>query len=89
MAMTVPPVRKAMGWKPADRIPTTFPGEFGSGRAGTDGRDRKSIGGCKLHGSLDRLSLGCKLPIVPRSCRQYAGLTIQCPSTNLIAVTLT
>jgi hypothetical protein len=25
MVVTVPPIRKRMGWKPADRIPTTFP----------------------------------------------------------------
>ena len=28
MAMTVPPIRKSMGWKPADRIPTTFPRQY-------------------------------------------------------------
>lgn len=27
MAMTVPPIRKSLGWKPAERIPTTFPRE--------------------------------------------------------------
>ncbi|KAI9635525.1 uncharacterized protein MKK02DRAFT_44215 [Dioszegia hungarica] len=25
MVMTVPPIRKSMGWKPAERVPTTFP----------------------------------------------------------------
>lgn len=25
MVVTVPPIRKSMGWKPAERIPTTFP----------------------------------------------------------------
>ncbi|KAH8089119.1 hypothetical protein HD553DRAFT_339323 [Filobasidium floriforme] len=25
MALTVPPIRKSMGWKPSERIPTTFP----------------------------------------------------------------
>lgn len=30
LALTVPPVRKSMGWKPAERIPTTFPREYRS-----------------------------------------------------------
>jgi hypothetical protein len=25
MVLTVPPIRKSFGWKPAERIPTTFP----------------------------------------------------------------
>ncbi|KAH8105407.1 hypothetical protein BXZ70DRAFT_524200 [Cristinia sonorae] len=25
LVITVPPVRKSMGWKPADRVPTTYP----------------------------------------------------------------
>lgn len=28
MVMTVPPIRKSMGWKPAERVPTTFPCKF-------------------------------------------------------------
>jgi hypothetical protein len=28
MALTVPPIRKSMGWKPAERIPTTFPRQY-------------------------------------------------------------
>lgn len=39
MVLTVPPIRKSFGWKPAERIPTTFPCklislelEVGSGR---------------------------------------------------------
>ena len=30
MVLTVPPIRKSFGWKPAERIPTTFPCEFKS-----------------------------------------------------------
>lgn len=25
MVLTVPPIRKSFGWRPAERIPTTFP----------------------------------------------------------------
>jgi hypothetical protein len=25
MALAVPPIRKSMGWKPAERVPTTYP----------------------------------------------------------------
>ncbi|EIW68681.1 hypothetical protein TREMEDRAFT_32065 [Tremella mesenterica DSM 1558] len=25
MVLTVPPIRKSFGWKPAERIPTTYP----------------------------------------------------------------
>ena len=28
MVLTVPPIRKSFGWKPAERIPTTFPRMF-------------------------------------------------------------
>lgn len=27
MVLTVPPIRKSMGWKPAEKIPTTYPRE--------------------------------------------------------------
>lgn len=29
MVVTVPPIRKHLGWTPAERIPTTFPRECG------------------------------------------------------------
>ncbi|KAJ9095277.1 hypothetical protein QFC21_005643 [Naganishia friedmannii] len=25
MALVVPPIRKSMGWRPAERVPTTYP----------------------------------------------------------------
>lgn len=28
MVLTVPPIRKSMGWKPAEKIPTTYPREY-------------------------------------------------------------
>lgn len=28
MVLTVPPIRKSMGWKPAEKIPTTYPREW-------------------------------------------------------------
>lgn len=28
MVVMVPPIRKSLGWRPAERIPTTFPGMF-------------------------------------------------------------
>jgi hypothetical protein len=35
LAFGVPPVRKSMGWKPAERIPTNFPGEWGHRTVGS------------------------------------------------------
>lgn len=31
MVLTVPPIRKSMGWKPAEKIPTTYPREYCGG----------------------------------------------------------
>ena len=28
LLVTVPPVRKSLGWRPAEPIPTSYPGEF-------------------------------------------------------------
>lgn len=36
MVLTVPPIRKSMGWKPAEKIPTTYPRELGGAVSRTD-----------------------------------------------------
>jgi hypothetical protein len=43
----VPPIRKSMGWKPAERVPTTFPSEFSVGTGTREGKvvDAGSGGG--------------------------------------------
>ena len=33
MVLGVPPIRKSFGWRPAERIPTTFPRESSTSRA--------------------------------------------------------
>lgn len=45
LVVAVPPIRKSMGWKPTERIPTTFPGTSQRNGSITDGQFPTDQGG--------------------------------------------
>lgn len=57
MVLTVPPIRKSMGWQPAEKVPSTYPSESPS-LVSSDHHSpqQASQGNRRIRGQLDNLN---------------------------------